>query len=109
MVEPCGIGNPKPLLAIRGCEVVSTQTFGSEGQHLKVSLRDGGRGLVEAIAFGKPGLAAHLPRGRRIDVCFALELDSWQGQVRVRARIRDLRPARVDRPAPVDETLDVPA
>jgi single-stranded-DNA-specific exonuclease len=109
MIEPCGIGNPKPLLAIRDCEVVSTQTFGSEGQHLKVSLRDGGRGLVEAIAFGKPGLAAHLPRGRRIDVCFALELDSWQGQVRVRARLRDLRPARVDRPAPVDVTLDVPA
>ena len=109
MVEPCGIGNPKPLLAIRGCEVVSTQTFGSEGQHLKVSLRDGGRGLVEAIAFGKPGLAAHLPRGRRIDVCFALELDSWQGQIRVRARLRDLRPARVERPETVTEALGVPA
>ena len=109
MVEPCGIGNPKPLLAIRGCEVVSTQPFGSDGQHLKVALRDGGRGLVEAIAFGKPGLAAHLPRGRRLDVCFALELDSWQGQVRVRARLRDLRPARVERPAAVTAGLGVPA
>ncbi|MGD1035215.1 MAG: single-stranded-DNA-specific exonuclease RecJ [Candidatus Dormibacteria bacterium] len=109
MVEPCGIGNPKPLLAIRDCEVVSTHSFGSEGQHLRVSLRDGGRGLVEAIAFGKPGLAGHLPRGRRIDVCFALELDSWQGQVRVRARLRDLRPARVDRPESVTEALGVPA
>jgi single-stranded-DNA-specific exonuclease len=98
-VEPCGIGNPTPLLAIRGCEVISTQTFGSEGQHLRVTLRDPGQGTVEAIAFSKPGLAAHLPRGRRIDICFALELDSWQGQLRVRARLRDLRPARVDRPA----------
>jgi len=43
-VEPCGIGNPTPLLAIRGCEVVSTHTFGREGQHVKVALRDGGRG-----------------------------------------------------------------
>ena len=93
-MEPCGIGNPTPLLAIRGCEVVSTQTFGREGQHVKVALRDGERGTVEAIAFSKPGLAEHLPRGRRIDVCFALERDSWQGQVRVRARLRDLRPAR---------------
>ncbi len=98
-VEPCGIGNPTPLLAIRGGEVVSTQTFGSEGQHVKVVLRDGGPGLLEAIAFGKPGLAEHLPRGRRIDVCFALEQDSWQGQLRVRARLRDLRPARAERPA----------
>jgi single-stranded-DNA-specific exonuclease len=108
-VEPCGIGNPTPLLAIRGCEVVSTRTFGGEGQHLKVVLRDGGPGLVEAIAFGKPGLVEHLPRGRRIDVCFALEQDSWQGQLRVRARLRDLRPARADRPAPLHESLGVPA
>jgi single-stranded-DNA-specific exonuclease len=108
-VEPCGIGNPTPLLAIRGCEVVSTHTFGSEGQHLKVALRDGTRGTVEAIAFNKPGLADHLPRGRRVDVCFVLERDSWQGQVRVRARLRDLRPARAERPAVVEETLGVPA
>ena len=108
-VEPCGIGNPTPLLAIRGCELVSTHTFGSEGQHLKVALRDGTRGTVEAIAFNKPGLADHLPRGRRVDVCFVLERDSWQGQVRVRARLRDLRPARAERPAVVEETLGVPA
>jgi single-stranded-DNA-specific exonuclease len=108
-VEPCGIGNPKPLLAVRDCEVVSARSFGSEGQHVRVVLRDGGPGLVEAIAFGKPGLTEHLPRGRRIDACFALERDSWQGQVRVRARLRDLRPARAERPAPVDEALGVPA
>jgi len=108
-VEPCGVGNPTPLLAMRGCEVVAVQTFGSQGQHVRVSLRDGGPGMVEAIAFGKPGLAAHLPRGRRIDVCFGLELDSWQGQLRVRARLRDLRPARADRPGVVTEALSVPA
>jgi hypothetical protein len=70
---------------------------------VKVALRDGGRGTVEAIAFNKPGLAEHLPRGRRIDICFGLERDSWQGQVRVRARLRDLRPARADRPATVED------
>ena len=37
-------------------------------------------------------LAAHLPRGRQVDVLFSLELDSFQGQDRVRARLRDLRP-----------------
>jgi len=108
-VEPCGIGNPTPLLAVRDCEVVSVRAFGGEGQHVKVVLRDGGPGLVEAIAFGKPGLAGHLPRGRRVDACFTLERDSWQGQIRVRARLRDLRPARADRPAPVEEAPGVPA
>ncbi len=93
-VEPCGIGNPAPLLAVRDCEVLSAQTFGAAGQHVRVALRDGTLGIVEAIAFNKPGLAEHLPRGRRIDICFALEMDAWQGQVRVRARLRDLRPSR---------------
>jgi hypothetical protein len=30
-----------------------------------------------------------------VDACFGLELDSFQGFVRVRARLRDLRPAQV--------------
>lgn len=93
-VEPCGVGNPAPLLALRGCEVLSAQPFGGEGRHLRVALRDEGEGIIEAVAFNKPGLAAHLPRGRRLDICFGLELDAWQGQLRVRARLRDLRPAR---------------
>jgi len=93
-IEPCGVGNPQPLLVLRDCEVLSAQPFGGDGQHLRVALRDGGGGIVEAIAFNKPGLAGHLPRGRRIDICFGLGLDAWQGQLRVRARLRDLRPAR---------------
>ena len=60
------------------------------------------RGIVEGIAFFKPGLAEHLPRGRRVDVCIALERDEWQGMVRVRARLRDIRPAR---PEPVVAVL----
>ena len=92
-LEPYGIGNAAPVLAMRDCTVLSTSTFGSEAQHIRVVLSDGA-GLVEAIAFFKPNLSEHLPRGRRVDVCIALERDEWQGQVRVRARLRDIRPAQ---------------
>jgi single-stranded-DNA-specific exonuclease len=92
-LEPCGMGNASPVLALRDCTVLSTSSFGGDAQHIRVALRDDG-GLVEAIAFFKPQLAAHLPRGRRVDACVALERDEWQGQVRVRARLRDIRPAR---------------
>jgi single-stranded-DNA-specific exonuclease len=90
-IEPCGMGVPQPLLAVRGVRVLGTTTFGSEGQHVRVVL-GGADGVVEAVAFHKPKLAAHLPRGREVDACFSLELDSFQGQDRVRARLRDLRP-----------------
>jgi single-stranded-DNA-specific exonuclease len=103
-LEPCGVGNASPVLALRDCTVLSTTTFGGDSQHVRMALRDE-VGLVEAIAFFKPQLAAHLPRGRRVDACVALERDEWQGQVRVRARLRDIRPAR---PAPVVEVSGTP-
>jgi single-stranded-DNA-specific exonuclease len=103
-LEPCGQGNSAPVLAMRDCTVLSTNTFGAESQHLRVALSDG-NGIVEAIAFFKPQLADHLPRGRRVDVCIALERDEWQGMVRVRARLRDIRPAR---PIAVVEVRGVP-
>jgi single-stranded-DNA-specific exonuclease len=93
LLEPCGQGNAAPVLAMRDCAVLSTTTFGAESQHVRLALADGA-GIVEATAFFKPRLAEHLPRGRRVDVCIALERDEWQGQVRVRARLRDIRPAR---------------
>jgi single-stranded-DNA-specific exonuclease len=102
-LEPCGQGNAAPVLALRDCTVLSTTTFGTDAQHLRVVLRDE-TGLVEAIAFFKPNLAEHLPRGRRVEVAVALERDEWQGQVRVRARLRDIRPAR---PMPVLELAGV--
>lgn len=102
-LEPCGIGNASPVLAMRDCTVLSTSTFGADSQHVRVVLSDGG-GLVEAIAFFKPHLPEHLPRGRRVDVCIGLERDEWQGQVRVRARLRDIRPARPERTLEVTGT-----
>jgi single-stranded-DNA-specific exonuclease len=91
-LEPCGLGNPAPLLTIRGARVLGATPFGTDAQHLRIVFGGDG-GLLEATAFHKPGLAEHLPRGRVVDACFSIELSSWQGQDRVQARLRDLRPA----------------
>lgn len=104
LLEPCGQGNAAPVLTLRDCTVLSTNTFGASSQHVRVALADGA-GIVEAIAFFKPHLPDHLPRGRRVDVCVALERDEWQGQVRVRARLRDIRSARLE---PVVEVTGTP-
>ena len=94
-LEPCGQGNRDPLLAMSNVRVLSTSTFGADRQHIRVWLGDADGGSpVEAIAFNKPGLAGHLPVGRRIDACFALELDTWDGEQRLRLLLRDLQPHR---------------
>jgi single-stranded-DNA-specific exonuclease len=91
-LEPCGQGFPQPLLAVRGARVLSTTAFGADSQHLRVALW-AGTGVLETIAFHKPNVAQHLPRGRLIDACFALELGTWDGLDRVRGHLRDVRPA----------------
>ena len=93
-LEPCGQGNHQPLLAALDCTVVSTRSFGVQRDHIGVTVAGATGGVAEAIAFSKPGLVQHLPRGRRIDCIFAVELDTWQGQERVRLRLRDVRPAQ---------------
>ncbi|HZS15163.1 MAG TPA: single-stranded-DNA-specific exonuclease RecJ [Candidatus Dormibacteraeota bacterium] len=103
-LEPCGQGNHEALLAMRDCTVLAASSFGATRQHLRVLLRDEAGGLAEAIAFNKPGVERHLPRGRRIDCCFGLELDEWDGRERVRMRLRDLRPAAAAEPIAVAET-----
>jgi single-stranded-DNA-specific exonuclease len=94
LLEPCGQGNPEPLLCLRGATVVGASSFGANRQHLRVNLTDASGRVIEAVAFHKPGLAAHLPRGRRVDALFGADLDRWDGVERVRLRLRDLRPAR---------------
>ena len=104
-LEPCGQGFAPPLLAVRGARVLGTTTFGGESQHVRVAFW-AGDGVLECIAFHKPGLAQHLPRNRVVDACFALELNSWDGQDRVRAHLRDLRPAKA---AATERTSLLPA
>lgn len=94
VLEPCGQGNHQPLLAALDCEILTTSGFGANRDHVRVALTGSGGGVAEAIAFSKPGLLGRLPRGRRVDCLFAVELDTWQGQQRVRLRLRDLRPAQ---------------
>ena len=50
--EPCGYGNPAPVLASRHLRVNDWRTVGGEGKHLKLSLTDG-RFTQDAIAFGQ--------------------------------------------------------
>ena len=40
-LAPFGVGNPKPRIAVKDAELESIRAIGSDGSHLKMSLRDG--------------------------------------------------------------------
>ncbi len=88
--EPCGYGNPAPVLASRGVRVVSSRFVGAEAQHLKLNLSDGW-GSVEAIAFNQGDLRGRVPA--MVDLAYVVEINEWNGEQRLQLNVRDLRPA----------------
>jgi len=50
-LAPFGVGNPEPIFLSRNLEVANIRTMGADGQHLRLSLRDG-RVTWPAVAFG---------------------------------------------------------
>lgn len=95
-LEPCGMGNPTPVLGARAVRFDGARRVGNG--HLKgVLTSDGGR--LPAIGFGWAERAAWAGPGAppaTVDCAFRLEEHEWQGEVSLQARIVTLSPA--DRP-----------
>ena len=88
-IEPCGIGNPAPVMVARGARVVAApKTVGKDG--LRVRLEQDGTELT-ALGWGMAWRAPELSVGATIDVAFRLERDEWNGESRLQARLADFR------------------
>ncbi len=88
-VEPCGIGNPSPVLIARGVRVAAPpRTVGSDG--LRLMLHQNGTQLI-ALGWGMAARAPELSVGALVDVAFRLERDDWNGESRLQARLADFR------------------
>ncbi|HEV8215159.1 MAG TPA: DHHA1 domain-containing protein, partial [Gemmatimonadaceae bacterium] len=88
-IEPCGIGNPSPLLVSRGLAVASApRVVGKDG--LKVAFSDDHRTLV-MVGWGMGPRAKELDVGMRVDVAYRLERDEWNGESRLQGRLADFR------------------
>lgn len=88
-MEPCGMGNPSPLLVTRGVTVAAPpRIVGKDG--LKLVLNGNGRELT-ALGWGMGPRAREVSVGATIDVAFRLERDEYQGESRLQARLADFR------------------
>jgi single-stranded-DNA-specific exonuclease len=88
-LEPCGVGNPSPLLLSRAVTVAAPpRVVGKDG--LKLVLHGESRDLV-ALGWGMAPRARELEVGAMIDVAYRLERDEWNGESRIQARLADFR------------------
>lgn len=88
-VEPCGIGNPSPVLVARGVRVAAPpRTIGKDGLRLLLHQDDT---QLTALGWGMAARAPELTVGTIVDVAFRLERDEWNGESRLQARLADFR------------------
>lgn len=86
--EPCGYGNPAPVLATRGARVAEARPVGADSQHLKLALTDG-RTVLDAIAFNHGARLGKLPTF--VDVAYTFEINEWNGSRRLQLNVKDIR------------------
>jgi single-stranded-DNA-specific exonuclease len=91
-VEPCGVGNPSPVLVARQVTVSAPpKIVGREQEHLKLWLADAAGTHIEALGWGMATRAGEVEPGAILDVAFRLESDEYHGEKRLQARLADFR------------------
>jgi len=88
-LEPCGAGNPAPVLGVERAQVRSPSTVGSN--HLKFTLDDG-TGTLQAIGFGWADRVEREWLTKPVAVAFKLDRNEWRGSSSLQARIVQIAP-----------------
>ncbi len=89
-LQPFGMGNPEPTLAVRNLSVLEARVVGAK--HLRLTVRQKDSAPFVGIGFRMGALAQRAASaGGRVDLAFIPELDRWNGLDRLQLRIRDLR------------------
>ena len=91
-MEPFGPGNPQPILRSNHLSVEQVRRMGSEGQHVKLTLRDE-TGQLQMIAFAAPEHFFVQP-GQVVDAWYQPIENEWRGVRQVEGRLLHLAPSR---------------
>jgi single-stranded-DNA-specific exonuclease len=90
-LAPFGRGNPAPTFLSRRAEVVDCHTMGSNREHLRLKLRQGGT-IWDGVGFRLSNYLVEV--SSHLDIVYNLEIDRWGGEESLRLNILDFAPAR---------------
>lgn len=90
-LAPFGEGNRQPVFGSRGLQLVSYETMGQEGKHLRMSVRDPSDGTIKKmVAFGFGSVAPSLSIGGVIDAVYTIGINEWNGRRELQLRVVDM-------------------
>lgn len=90
--EPFGLGNPRPVLALKDCAVVKAMSMGKDKKHLKLALRidPDSYGMLDAVGWSMGSLSDKILQNKQLDLAFNLELNNWNGRESVQLNLKDI-------------------
>jgi single-stranded-DNA-specific exonuclease len=88
-LEPCGVGNPSPMLVTRGVRLAAPPRAVGQGG-LKLRLQTDNYPL-DAIGWSLGARIGELDLSRPFDIAYRLERDEYQGVSRLQAKLVDFR------------------
>ncbi|MGQ0561978.1 MAG: single-stranded-DNA-specific exonuclease RecJ [Gemmatimonadota bacterium] len=87
---PHGVGNPSPVFVTRAAAVASMREVGEGHARLDLS-QDGSR--LQAIGFRMMHRVKEIDLSRAVDVAFHLQIERWNGNEYLQAKLLDIRPS----------------
>lgn len=91
-IEPCGHGNPRPVFALLGTEIIMEPRIVGTN-HLKLAVAGGAQDF-SVIGFRMAGALEALRRiDGPIDIAFRPTISDWGGTLRVELQLCDFRPS----------------
>lgn len=89
-LEPFGSGNPQPVLSSHGVLVTHQRRMGTDGQHVKLTVKSGTTSL-QLLAFSAPEHFFVEP-GEYVTVWYQPDINEWNGRRTVEGRLLHLEP-----------------
>lgn len=90
-LEPFGSGNPQPILRTESVQVTGLRRMGDSGQHVKITVQNEVGKKIDALAFNAPDYFFQ-EIGAMVTIWYSAELNEWQGNRTVEARLMHLEP-----------------
>lgn len=88
-LEPYGMANPTPVLALKEATISDLFLMGQQKKHAKVLL-EREDSTIDAIAWNRPDLHASFFPGDRVKVAFTVQKNEWNGHVSPQLMIQDM-------------------
>ncbi len=90
-LEPFGLGNPQPNIAVIKANLKSRRIFGKNSEHISFVVGNAIGNSIEVIGFGRASEWDQIKIGTEIDIAGNLDINSWNGHDNPQVKLKALR------------------